>query len=81
MHSYHIPIKNLGISEDSNNKTIVDVLNDPRKITRDKPTKELMEDIHRKFHDVISERKAHFFRTERFKKKKEFKTGTQMKGF
>jgi hypothetical protein len=81
LHSYHIPLKNLGISEDAKNKEILTVLNEPRDITRDKTTRELMEEILRKFIEVLPEKKKHYFKTKRFKKKKEFKTGQQLKGF
>ena len=83
LHSYHIPIVNLGLSGDSNtsNKEILAILNNPREITRDKATRDLMEEILRKYIEVLSERKKHYFKTKRFKKKKEFKTGTQLKGF
>jgi hypothetical protein len=81
LHSYHIPIKNLGLRDDSKNKEILLYLNDPRMITGDKATKDLVEEILRKFIEVLSERKNHFFRTERFKKKKELRVGTQLKGF
>ncbi len=81
LHSYHVPIRNLGLSEEAKNKDILEFLNEPRMITRDKTTRELMEEILRKFTEVLSERKKHYFKTERFKKKKEFKVGTQMKGF
>lgn len=81
LHSYHIPIRNLGLSPDAKNKEILAYLNEPRRITSDRATKELMEEVLRKFIEVLSERKNHFFRTERFKKKKEFRVGTQLKGF
>lgn len=81
LHSYHIPIKNLGLSPDAKNKEILPYLNEPRRILSDKSTKELMEEIIRKFVEVISERKNHYFRTERFKKKKDYKIGMQLKGF
>jgi len=35
----------------------------------------------RKYVEILPEKKKHFFKTERFKKKKEFKVGTQLKGF
>ena len=81
LHSYHIPIKNLGLAESAKNKEILPYLNEPRMITSDKPTKLLMEEIVRKFIEVLPEKKSHFFRTERYKKKKELRMGTQMKGF
>jgi hypothetical protein len=81
LHSYHIPIVNLGIPEDSKNKDILPYLNNPREITRDKATKDLVEELLRKYIEVLSERKKHYFKTERFKKKKEYRTGTQLKGF
>ena len=81
LHSVHIPLKNLGLSYDSKDKEILEYLSDPGKITSNKTTKEYIEDILRKYIDILPEKKKHFFRTERFKKKKEFKTGTQLKGF
>jgi len=81
LHSYHIPIENLGLHDDAKNKEILPYLNEPRMITSDKATKDLLEEILRKFIEVLSERKNHFFRTERFKKKKEMRVGTQLKGF
>ena len=81
LHSYHIPLQNLGLSEEASNKEILPFLNNPREITRDKATRGLMEEILRKYIEVLSERKKHYFKTKRFKKKKEFKTGTQLKGF
>lgn len=81
LHSYHIPLQNLGVSENSKNKEILAILNNPREITRDKATQDLMEELLRKYIEVLSERKRHYFKTKRFKKKKEFKTGTQLKGF
>ena len=81
LHSYHIPIRNLGLDEDEKNKEILPYLNDPSLITADKPTQDLVEEIIRKYVEVLAERKKHYFRTERFKRKKEFRTGTQMKGF
>ena len=81
LHSIHVPLKNLGLSYDSKDKEILEYLSNPNKITKSKPTKEYIEDILRKYIDILPEKKKHFFRTERFKKKKEFRTGTQMKGF
>ena len=81
LHSVHIPLKNLGLSYESKDKEILEYLSYPNKITSSKPTKEYIEDILRKYIDILPEKKKHFFRTERFKKKKEFRTGTQMKGF
>jgi len=81
LHSYHIPLQNIGLSDNSNNKEILALLNNPREITRNKATRDLMEEILRKYTEVLSERKKHYFKTKRFKKKKEFKTGTQLKGF
>ncbi|MFX1327130.1 MAG: hypothetical protein ACFE91_03175 [Promethearchaeota archaeon] len=80
LHSVHIPLKNLGLSYESKDKEILEYLSDPNKI-KNKSTKEYIEDILRKYLDILPEKKKHFFRTERFKKKKEFKTGAQLKGF
>ena len=81
LHSYHIPIRNLGLSEDAKNKEILPYLNNPTMITADKKTKTTIEEILRKYIEVLAERKKHYFRTERFKKKKEFRVGTQPKAF
>ncbi len=81
LHSVHIPLKNLGLSYESKDKEILEYLSDPNKITSSRPTKEYIEDILRKYLDILPEKKKHFFRTERFKKKKEFRTGAQLKGF
>ncbi|MFX0058165.1 MAG: hypothetical protein ACFE85_12750 [Candidatus Hodarchaeota archaeon] len=80
VHSFHIPIKNLGIPPDSKDKEILSVLTDPSKIPN-KETKEFVEDILRKYVNILPEKKKHFFKTERFKKKKEFQTGVKLKGF
>ncbi len=81
LHSVHIPLKNLGLSYESKDKEILEYLSDPNRITSSRQTKEYIEDILRKYLDILPEKKRHFFRTERFKKKKEFRTGAQMKGF
>jgi len=80
IHSFHIPIKNLGLSPDSKNKEILAHLSNPNKIPN-KFTKEFVEDILRKYINILPEKKKHFFKTERFKKKKEFQTGVKLKGF
>ena len=80
IHSFHIPIKNLGLSVDSKDKDILSVLTDPSQIPN-KETKEFVEDILRKYVNILPEKKKHFFKTERFKKKKEFQTGVKLKGF
>ncbi|MGQ4874828.1 MAG: hypothetical protein ACP6IY_12240 [Promethearchaeia archaeon] len=79
LHSYHIPIKNLGLPPEAKNKEILPYLNNPDLITSDKRTKELVAEILRKYVEVLAERKKHYFRTERFKKKKEFRVGMQPK--
>lgn len=81
LHSVHIPLKNLGLSYDAKDKEILEYLSEPSRITSSKPTKQYIEDLLRKYLDILPEKKRHFFKTERFKKKKEFKTGTQLKGF
>jgi hypothetical protein len=80
LHSFHIPIKNLGLSEDTKDKEILSVLTDPSKIPY-KTTKTVIEDILRKYIEILPEKKRYFFKTERFKKKKEFQTGVKLKGF
>jgi hypothetical protein len=80
LHSVHIPLKNLGLTYDSKDKEILEYLSEPSKI-RNKPTKDYVEKILRKYVDILPEKKKHFFKTERFRKKKEFRTGAQLKGF
>ncbi len=79
-HSIHIPLKNLGLSYASKDKEILDFLSQPHKIAN-KPTQEYLQDVLRKYIEILPEKKKHFFRTERFKKKKEYRTGAQLKGF
>jgi hypothetical protein len=81
VHSVHIPIRNLGLEENSKDKEILEYLTEPHKITSSKPTREYLEDILRKYQGILPEKKKHFFKTERFKKKKDFKVGAQLKGF
>ena len=80
IHSVHIPLKNLGLTYKSKDKEILEYLSDPNKI-KNKSTKDYIENILRKYIDILPEKKKHFFKTERYKKKKEFKTGAQLKGF
>lgn len=81
LHSYHIPLKNLGLSEDAKNKEIHPYLNEPGRIMSDRYTKELIEELLQKYLEIHAERKKHFFRTERFKVKKDFSIGAKKKGF
>jgi hypothetical protein len=80
IHSFHIPIKNIGLSPDSKDKEILAVLSNPIKIPN-KPTKSFVEDILRKYLNILPEKKKHYFKTERYKKKKEYQTGVKLKGF
>ncbi|MFX1238174.1 MAG: hypothetical protein ACFFAS_09045 [Promethearchaeota archaeon] len=81
LHSVHIPLKNLGLSPEAKNKEILAYFDDPRLITRDKETKEYIEDLLRKYISIFADKKNHFFLTKRYKKKKEIRTGMQKKGF
>lgn len=81
LHSYHIMLKNLGLPEDAKNKKILPYLNNPTRIRRDTATKELLEEIIGKYGEIRAERKKHYFRTERYKVKKEFQMGAKLKGF
>ena len=81
VHSIHIPLKNLGLEIGSKDKEILEYLIDPYKITSSKPTKAFLEVVLRKYEGILPEKKKHFFKTERFRKKKEFKVGAQLKGF
>jgi len=80
IHSFHIPIKNLGLSADSKNKEILSHLSNPNKISN-KATKAYVEDILRKYIDILPEKKKHYFKTQRYKKKKEMQSGVKLKGF
>jgi hypothetical protein len=80
LHSVHIPLKNFGLTYDSKDKEILEYFSNPNKI-RNKLTKDYVEKILRKYIAILPEKKKHFFKTERFRKKKEFKTGAQLKGF
>lgn len=79
-HSFHIPIKNLGLSADSKNKDILANLSNPNQISNI-ATKAYVEDILRKYIDILPEKKKHYFKTQRYKKKKEMQTGVKLKGF
>jgi hypothetical protein len=81
LHSVHIPLKNLGLSYEAKDREILKYLSEPTKIKSSKPTRLYIEDLLRKYLDILPGKKKHFFKTERFKKKKELKTGTQLKGF
>jgi hypothetical protein len=80
IHSFHIPIKNLGLPPDSKDKEILDYLANPSKIPQ-KETRDYVEDILRKYIEILPEKKKHFFKTQRYKKKKELQTGMKLKGF
>jgi len=80
LSSVHIPIGNLGLTPDNKNKDFLPILNNPVQI-KNKPTRTFMEEIIRKFLEVLPERKKHYFITERFKKKKQMQMGAQKKGF
>ncbi|MHA1724264.1 MAG: hypothetical protein ACTSXH_05415 [Promethearchaeota archaeon] len=80
-HSVHIPLKNLGLDDDAKNKVILKYLSNPALITSDKATREYVEDLLRRYVEILPEKKKHFFKTKRFKKKKEFQMSMKMKGF
>ncbi|MBY8981543.1 MAG: hypothetical protein KGD57_01220 [Candidatus Lokiarchaeota archaeon] len=79
LSSVHIPLKNLGLSDDTKNKEILPYLNDPDKIMSDKYTKNYLIDLLKKYIEILAESKNHFFKTERFKVKKQFSTGAKVK--
>ncbi len=79
-HSFHIPIKNIGLPPDSKDKEILANLSNPNRIPN-KATRAFVEGILRKYLDILPEKKKHYFKTERYKKKKEFQTGVKLKGF
>ena len=58
IHSFHIPLKNLGLTSDSKDKEILDYLTNPSKIPQ-KETKEYVEDILRKYIEILPEKKKH----------------------
>jgi hypothetical protein len=82
VRSYHIPIDNLNISLDTKKKEVLRMLNDPRQIF-DKDTKEVLDEITRKYEEILqgSGTGKFNFKTSRFKKKKDWKMGVQKKGF
>ncbi|MHA1105633.1 MAG: hypothetical protein ACTSPN_07900 [Promethearchaeota archaeon] len=80
VHSFHIPIKNLGLSPDSKDQEILHNLTNPYKIPN-KPTKDFVEGILRKYIDILPEKGRNYFKTQRYKKKKEMQTGVKLKGF
>ena len=80
IHSFHIPIKNIGLAPNAKDKEILAILSNPVKIPN-KATKMFVEDVLRKYLNILPEKKKHYFKTERFKKKKEFQTGVKLKGF
>ena len=80
VHSFHLPLKNIGLTSDAKDKEILAVLSNPIKIPN-KATKAFVEDILRKYYNILPEKKRYYFKTERYKKKKEFQTGVKLKGF
>jgi len=80
VHSFHIPIKNIGLSPDAKNKEILANLSNPNRIAN-KATKTFVEDILRKYINILPDKKKHYFVTERYKKKKVMQTGVKLKGF
>ena len=80
IHSFHIPLKNIGLAPDAKNKEILSNLSNPIKIPN-KTTKLFVEDILRKYINILPDKKKHYFMTERYKKKKEMQTGVKLKGF
>jgi len=80
VHSFHIPIKNIGLSPGAKDKDILAHLSNPNRIAN-KKTKTFVEDILRKYINILPDKKKHYFVTERYKKKKEMQTGVKLKGF
>jgi len=76
IHSFHIPIKNIGLAPNAKNKEILANLSNPNKATR-----VYVEDILRKYINILPDKKKHYFMTERYKKKKVMQTGVKLKGF
>jgi hypothetical protein len=80
VHSFHIPIKNIGLTPDAKDKDILANLSNPVRIPN-KTTRAFVEVILRKYINILPEKKKHYFKTERYKKKKEMQTGVKLKGF
>jgi hypothetical protein len=80
VHSFHIPIKNIGLPPNAKNKEILAILSNPNKIPN-KTTRTFVEDILRKYINILPDKKKHYFMTERYKKKKVMQTGVKLKGF
>jgi len=81
LHSYHIPLKNLGLPDDAKNKEILSYLNQPEKIMTDKASRDLIQELIQKYVEIHTERKNHYFRTERFSVQKDYSGGRKMKAF
>ena len=79
VHSFHIPIKNIGLPPNAKNKEILAILSNPNKIPN-KTTRTFVEDILRKYINILPDKKKHYFMTERYKKKKVMQTGVKLKG-
>ncbi|MBY9005498.1 MAG: hypothetical protein KGD63_01945 [Candidatus Lokiarchaeota archaeon] len=79
LSSVHIPLKNLGLSNKTKNKEILQYLNNPEKIMSDKYTKNYLVELLKKYLDIQADSKNHFFRTERYKVKKQYSTGGKVK--
>jgi len=79
-HSFHVPLPNLGLSPDVKDKEILSYFTNPSKI-KHKPTREFVEDVIRKYIEILPNKGKHTFKTERYKKKKELQTGTKLKAF
>lgn len=82
VRSYHIPIDNLGITLDTKKKEVLRLMNDPRQVSN-RDTRDIMEEILRKYEDIHqgSGTGKFNFKTSRFKKKKDWKRGLQKKEF
>ena len=79
LSSVHIPLKNLGLSDNAKNKNILPYLNNPEKIMSDKFTKNYLTELLKKYLEILAESKNHYFRTERYKVKKQFSTTGKVK--
>ncbi len=82
VRSYHIPIDNINVTLDAKKKEVQEILNNPKRVS-DKDTREILDEILRKYEDIQpgSGTGKFNFKTSRFKKRKDYKMGAQKKGF
>ena len=88
-NGFEIPVLGIGTygmggdkdsADYSKDKDILSQLVNPIRIPN-KETRSFVEDILHKYIDILPDKGSQFFKTQRFKKKKEIQTGVKLKGF